>query len=500
MVYQQQGDKDKARAILEQGVKENAGDYRAYNALARFDTNSGEQDKALANIVKSLELEVNQQEAYAVLSDLFQGKWDELINQADSIASSKTAAMLKFYAYYADQKYVQAISQYKDSLEQDKNNLKARVLAAICMLKNGEKEKADQTINKLAKEKTNEWIMADIAGYYQGVGDESSFQKWAAKVFQQGNRYPDILLLMADLNKNNATGRLYAVQFLLYHWKPLVVIQEDLEAHSIKLLPEAISRKVETIISSIDNTPQKRPEPVPWANATRKFSFRAHVGITHLAFSPDGKTLVTGGADGQIKTWDVASGQNLLKISGGGFVAVSPDGKVLASASYLDEDIILWDAATGQKLKTFSENGLVNSIAFSPDGKTLASGSRSLKTDISIWDVASGKIVKSWDDPNGAGAITFFPDGRTLATLSNYYSCVILWDVTSGSELKRLIGHNDRISSIAFSPDRKTIAAGSSDGNVKLWDVASGQELKTLIRMQNYGVEVLFRGPGGGKS
>jgi WD40 repeat protein len=203
--------------------------------------------------------------------------------------------------------------------------------------------------------------------------------------------------------------------------------------------------------------------------------------VASMAFSPDGKTLASGGADGSITLWDVAShrpiGQPLMGHKNIVYsVAFEPGGKILASGS-ADKTIILWDVATQQPIgqpltgntgNTSSTNGLV----FSPDGKTLASGSASYA--ILLWDVATrnpiGELPMGGTD--WVNCLAFSPDGKTLASGSSNNS-IIMWDVATRQRVGQLTGHSGIISSIAFSSDGKTFAAGSKDKSISLWDVSS---------------------------
>jgi WD40 repeat protein len=160
-------------------------------------------------------------------------------------------------------------------------------------------------------------------------------------------------------------------------------------------------------------------------------------------------------------------------------VAFSPDGKIIASGG-ADKTIKLWDVTTGQVIKTLftGHNNGFYSVVFSPDGKTIASGGAD-KT-IKLWDVTTGQVIKTLTKPNnGFYSVVFSPDGKTIAS-GGADKTIKLWDVTTGQVIKTFSGHEDTVYSIAFSPDGKTIASGSVDQTVKLWDVTTGKAVKTL--------------------
>jgi dipeptidyl aminopeptidase/acylaminoacyl peptidase len=209
-------------------------------------------------------------------------------------------------------------------------------------------------------------------------------------------------------------------------------------------------------------------------------------------FSPDGKAVaaVAGLLEtaGQAVVWDLPSGkmrfQHPEKL-GVRSVAFSPDGKTLAIALY-EGTVKLLDPATGQEKSVLRGHTKgVNCVAFSPDGKTLATAS--LDTTAKLWDVATGKEMKTLrGHTEYVLCVAFSPDGQMLATASGAShnaergGNAKLWDVATGKERTTLGGFTRPVEFVTFSPDGKTVATASWDGSVRLWD-AAGQSHTTLL-------------------
>ncbi len=204
-------------------------------------------------------------------------------------------------------------------------------------------------------------------------------------------------------------------------------------------------------------------------------------GAYSIAFSPDGKTIATGGSE-YVQLWDAVSGEPTasFQTESGGIVienlAFSPDGKTIATGE--TADIRLWDVATAAHKATLQgHTNSVMSLSFSPDGSTLASGSRDYT--IRLWDTTTGTHKATLGGPQRPYAprnVAFSPDGSTLAQVG--YRDVLLWDVPSGEVRRTLTGHTSWIKALAFSPDGKTIATAS--GEIRLWDVVSGKQKKSF--------------------
>jgi WD40 repeat protein len=267
---------------------------------------------------------------------------------------------------------------------------------------------------------------------------------------------------------------------------------------------------------------------------------KGHTGeVTSVVYSPDGKRLASSTSPwdaakrafvaGEVKVWDAQTGQELLTFKGHAgsvsnapsgivsMVAFSPDGKRLASASG-DNTVKLWDAQTGQQLGVLKGHaGEVHSVVFSPDGKRLASGGiggpfvaqgPGRGTDeVKVWDVQTGQDIftrKVSRSRFSGPRLAFSPDGKRLASSSNLLNVdassesgeVEVWDAQTGQEFLSLKGHTGYVSSVVFSPDGKRLASasytpGAQGGEVKVWDAQTGQELLTL-KGGAYGHGVVF--------
>ena len=204
-------------------------------------------------------------------------------------------------------------------------------------------------------------------------------------------------------------------------------------------------------------------------------------GAHGVAFSPDGKLLATAGQgdDEAVRLWDVAGRQQVGEPLTGHSAVVdrlgfSLNGNLLASSGY--DGVILWDVAKHQRatgpLKV-SPNS--NSIAFSPDGKTLAVGTE-------LWDVTTQEPAGGVGDCHGyAQSVAFSPDGKLLASACGDET-IRLWNVARRAQVgEPLTGHSLSVVGVAFSPDGGTLVSASEDQTVRLWEVAPHPRLSVLL-------------------
>ncbi|HWT00866.1 MAG TPA: WD40 repeat domain-containing protein [Pyrinomonadaceae bacterium] len=253
-----------------------------------------------------------------------------------------------------------------------------------------------------------------------------------------------------------------------------------------------------------------------------------------LAYSPDGKLLASGGAEGEVQLWDALTGE--LKRTMPGHpnwvyrAAFSPDGRTLATST--PSDVRLWDVGTGELRHTLGQDDSGNSwqkftftpdgkrvaivgqyqtsywdvetgenttnfrdrtvlVAYSPDGKTVAYVQRGFWNELSLADAETGelkrKIVQEGDPQRvNFRAVAFSPDGRLLASMgkqANYEEVVKVWDAETG-ELKLTLKADEKdpgqISSIAFAPDGRHVAAAGTGKVIHIWDARTGELRRTI--------------------
>ena len=229
-----------------------------------------------------------------------------------------------------------------------------------------------------------------------------------------------------------------------------------------------------------------------WEAATGKQRFSGSVksrGDVIVAITGDGSTLAAVGTEGIIELWNLESFDHLGSIanSAGGKVfglAFSPNSQMLVAGR--SRSIDLWDFRTGELIAVLDgHTSPVRALVFTPDGKTLFSGS---EQELKSWSM--GTLREKMEIPGPNGAVDISPDGRLLA--SGHYGPGTIRESSDLRELVTLRGHKEKIWEIAFSPDGKTLATASWDQTVRLWQVATGQELISFHASGGVGWDVAF--------
>jgi len=230
--------------------------------------------------------------------------------------------------------------------------------------------------------------------------------------------------------------------------------------------------------------------------------------VTSIAFSPDGSVLAS--ADGELtegpmtRLWDTKSGKVAATLVGpdgvGGAsaeaVAFSPDGTLLAvGGNFLGDSTRLWRVAERELIGTLADSGsIMKSLAFSPDGKTIAGVTHT--GSVTLWDAGSRRVKIGLPDGDGFRNVTFSPDGTLLAD-GGHGNDVRLSDAANGKTIRTITDATG--SDVAFSPDGKTLATADADGsyNLRLWDVASGRSTETFDGVDDLVVTSALFSPDG---
>ena len=262
-----------------------------------------------------------------------------------------------------------------------------------------------------------------------------------------------------------------------------------LEGHTHHIISLAMSPDGTTLASgSVDSTVRLWDTKTYEETATLRGSDSE---IWSVAFSPDGSLLAAGTVDGWITLWDVASRKRTGTLAGHTLwtqaLAFSPDGALLISGAFSYEDNMkVWDVATGELITVLKgHNGSIYQLLFSPDGSMLASAS--FDYSIGLWDVAARKVRYRLVLPGGRGikTIAFSPDGRVLASYGPDVDKVTFWDVATRNiiaDLPRV--HAPVVNVLTFSPDGEVLASGGPEGTVILRNAATG---KVYERLPNTG-------------
>jgi len=214
-------------------------------------------------------------------------------------------------------------------------------------------------------------------------------------------------------------------------------------------------------------------------------TLRGHqAGVTSVAVSSDGKLIASaGGRDKTIKVWDAATGTELVTIQGHKetvcSVAFSPDGKHIVSGSH-DKTAKVWDAADGREMMTLSgHKNYVYSAVYSADGKRIVSSSHD--GTIKVWDSASGAELMTLSGyKEAANSARYSPDGKRIISAGGWDGKIKVWDAATGTEINTFQHGSAGVWALALSPNGTRVLSGGDDGIIKVWDTTDGKELLAL--------------------
>ena len=232
------------------------------------------------------------------------------------------------------------------------------------------------------------------------------------------------------------------------------------------------------------------------------FPIESHKGEAPVLPGQKDISSSSGAMGGYARIMDTKTANGIkkyVKYQNNGIVAFSGDGSMIAAAqnsSLVTRDdqfsILLWKVSSRQLQFTLKgHNGEIKALVFTPDGKTLASGSKD--GTIRLWDTTTGNQIISFDSDLST-ALAFSADGKTLASTHN--KGIKLWDITTGSELRTLKGDIGICYALAFSAGSNILASGSHDGTILVWDVVTGSQVATLKGHSNWIKALVFSSDG----
>ena len=220
-----------------------------------------------------------------------------------------------------------------------------------------------------------------------------------------------------------------------------------------------------------------------------------------VAFNYDGNILAIGERGGpfgsprdRIALIDLVTGKELRELKAQteavSSLAFSSDGRMLASGA---KSVRLWNLSSGGALRALGQNtNPVNSVVFRPDNKMLASGGDHIK----LWDLSSGREVQRIKLSDQVSVLAFSTDGGKLAVKGGDGNVIELYDTKTGTKLRTLTGHSDIVNSIGFSPDGMSLVSGSNDDTIRFWNVSTGAQQR-LLKANCKGVKTIALSPNG---
>ena len=323
----------------------------------------------------------------------------------------------------------------------------------------------------LAKDKNEDYflpngLMLEVREQWEKVAPESTPMVQEYYQLSEQNSKDRIALIERNLTEIKLREEAMRVANLI----PMQRTKEMLMA--IQNAGES-QEKLKIILNPVQTNLQQAIAHMPLANIFQGHKFL----VTSVAFSPDGKSIVSGSDDKTIRLWDLQGNQIGQPFQGHRdsvrSVAFSPDGKSIVSGSN-DKTIRLWDLQGNQIGQPFQgHRGFVISVAFSPDGKSIVSGGDDKM--LRLWDLQGNQIGQPFQGHEDTiSSVAFSPDGKSIVSGGDD-KMLRLWDLQGNQIGQPFQGHKKSLNSVAFSPDGKAIISGSSDKTLRLWDLQGNQ-------------------------